>query len=109
MKEKQPLKPNQSIYRIQKVIRFLFDKISIQFGSDWNSFIFWKPMNWRNFTIFHLSFETNCYSRYFELSITILGLHLTFNIWRESPSKRKRKIDEFIKKIKESNKNIKCL
>ena len=46
---------------------------------QWDSFIFWHKMNWRNLTFINLTIETNCYSKYFELEFIILGLGFTFD------------------------------
>lgn len=52
------------------------------FYSQWDSFKFWEKMNWRDFTVINLRFETNSYSKYLELEIAILGLNFNFDIYR---------------------------
>jgi hypothetical protein len=42
--------------------------------SDWDSFIFWKPYNWRDFTVINISGEIGVYTS--ELHLAILGFHL---------------------------------
>lgn len=58
-------------------------QLGFYFHHDWDSFMFWKPLNWRNFTIIHLSIETNDYSKYLELEFGILGLNFNFDIYRK--------------------------
>jgi len=58
-------------------------QLDFRFYHEWDSFIFWKPYNWRNFTVIHLSFETNNYSKYLEFDFAILGLHFGFDIYRK--------------------------
>ena len=45
------------------------------FHHDWDSFIFWRRMNWRDFTFIHLSFETGP-NRWYDIQIAFLGLHI---------------------------------
>lgn len=59
-----------------------FKRFSVSFSSDWDSFIFWKSMNWRNFTLITLYFETNSYSHWLEIDAAFLGIHFSFNIHR---------------------------
>ena len=44
------------------------------FYSDWSSFVFWKPMNWRDFTLINISGEIGP-NRWYEIHIAFLGLH----------------------------------
>ena len=46
------------------------------FYHDWDSFIFWRHMNWRDFTFIHLSFETGP-NRWYDVQIAFLGLHFS--------------------------------
>ena len=57
-------------------------KIEVFFRHDWDGFMFWQPMNWRNFTWFKIYTETNNYSKYLELSIAILGFHFELDWFR---------------------------
>ena len=59
--------------------------VSIRFWHDWDSFIFWgkHQINWRNFTLIEIAFETNCYSNYLEINIGILGFHFEFEWCRK--------------------------
>ena len=59
-------------------------RFSFGFYSDWDSFIFWKPMNWRNFTFIHFYVEISC-ARILELDFAILGLHFNFDWFRKEP------------------------
>ena len=54
---------------------------SFNFYSDWGSFLFWRPMNWRDFTFIHFSLETADH-KIIEISLTILGLHFNFDWWK---------------------------
>ena len=63
-------------------IEYRPSKIEINFHHDWDSFMFWQPMNWRNFTWFKIHTETNNYSKYFELHITVLGFHFELDWFR---------------------------
>ena len=60
-------------------------KFSFNFYSDWDSLIFWKSMNWRNFTFIHLYFEFNNF-KWFEIDFAILGLHFNFDWFRKNPT-----------------------
>lgn len=60
-----------------------FQRFTFSFHSDWDSFILWKPMNWRNFRFINLYIEHNCYSSWLELDFSLLGLNFDFNIWRK--------------------------
>jgi hypothetical protein len=60
---------------------------SIDFHHDWDSLMFWQPMNWRNFTLIKIDGETNGYSKYLELEIVLLGFHLEINWYRGSGEK----------------------
>ncbi len=52
------------------------------FWCDWDSLIFWRSMNWRNFTVIRVAGETNIYSKYLELEIALLGFHIEINWYR---------------------------
>lgn len=56
-------------------------KLVFTFYSDWDSFLFWKPMNWRGFTFIYLYIEFNEY-KWIELDITILGFHFSLDWFR---------------------------
>lgn len=55
---------------------------SFSFMNQWDSFKFWEKMNWRDFTIILLQFETNSYSKFLEIDFAIFGLYFTFHIDR---------------------------
>lgn len=57
-------------------------KFSFGFYSDWDSLIFWKPMNWRDFTFIHFSLEFNAYKN-LEITFAILGLHFNFDWFKK--------------------------
>lgn len=44
------------------------------FYHDWNSFIFWEPMNWRDFTLIHIGGEVGP-NRWYEFHIALFGFH----------------------------------
>jgi hypothetical protein len=56
--------------------------ISIEFYSQWDSLAFWKPLNWRDFTVIYLSFETSN-NKWIEITITLLGLGFIFHWFKE--------------------------
>lgn len=56
-------------------------KFVFTFYSDWDSFIFWKPMNWRSFTFAHLYVEFNDY-KWIEFDVTLLGCHFCIDWFR---------------------------
>ena len=78
--------------------RKLKDVFSIEFYNQWSSFSP-KPMNWRDFTWILFRTETNCYSRYFEIELGILGLVFTFNIWRKTFEEREKELNEWLKQF----------
>ena len=71
----------------------LLRNITFSFWHDWDSFSF-RPMNWRDFTVIYLCFETNSYSRYLDISFAILGFHFDFSIYRDY-EKAKKEVDKF--------------
>jgi len=64
------------------IIDYKPSRWSIGVYHDWDSFMFWQPMNWRNFTWFELSTETNSYLKYLELRFAILGFHIEIDWYR---------------------------
>jgi len=60
---------------------------SVGFHHDWDSLIFWRQMNWRNFTLIRIDGETNGYSKYLELEIALLGFHVEINWYRSHGDK----------------------
>ena len=54
-----------------------------EFYNDWNSFAFWQPMNWRNFTWIYFYTEINDYSVYLEIHLALLGFHFNLYWWRK--------------------------
>lgn len=51
---------------------------------DWDSFIFWQPMNWRDFTVIALSGEVSP-NRWYEIHFAILGFHFWSQWLRQPP------------------------
>jgi hypothetical protein len=49
-------------------------KPEFNFRSDWDSFAFWQPMNWREFTLIHIGGEIGP-NRWYEIHIALLGFH----------------------------------
>ena len=62
------------------------EHIYIDLHQDWDSFIFWKPYNWRDFTFIHFSVEVN-EGKFLELSIALLGFHFDLDWWRPQEHK----------------------
>ena len=58
-------------------------RFGFSFYHDWDSFIFWHRVNWRNFTFIYLYLETNNYSKWLEFNFALLGLHFSFDIYRK--------------------------
>ncbi len=56
---------------------------SFKFSHDWSSFVFWRKLSWRGFTLIKFDIETDRYSRYLKLDMALLGLHFHFDWWRE--------------------------
>ena len=50
--------------------------------SQWSSFIFWRPVNWRDFTFIDLTFETNSY-HWLEIDFALLGIKISFTIYKK--------------------------
>ena len=78
-------------------------KIDGSFYHDWDSFIFWHGMNWRNFSFISLSFELMPHN---ELTIrfALIGFH--FEVWIRSTKFDKEMEDDrndFFKKLKDNN------
>ncbi len=63
-------------------IPYIPPKFSIEFHHNWDSLMFWQPMNWRNFTLIKIEGETNGYSKYLELEVMILGVGFEINWYR---------------------------
>lgn len=59
-----------------------FKPFSFDFYSDWDSFIFWQPMNWRDFCWCYLNTEIGS-TKWLEFSIALLGFHFNFNWFRK--------------------------
>ena len=57
-------------------------KPEITFWSDWDSFMFWKPKNWRDFTIINISGEVSEHKNY-EIHIALLGVHCYVQKFKE--------------------------
>ena len=50
-------------------------KPEIHFFHDWDSLAFWKPMNWRDFTLITAKFETGP-NRFYEIHLAFMGFHV---------------------------------
>ena len=73
--------------------------IIITFRSQWSSLIFWRKMNWRDFTFIQFEIEFADYAERFTLDFWLLGLGFGF-AWHEScRKKRKQDLENFMKEI----------
>ena len=70
-------------------------KIDGNFGHDWDSFIFWHGMNWRNFTFIDLTFELQA-SEQLTIYFSLLGINTELNImtdkYCEEMDKRRKEL-----------------
>lgn len=56
---------------------------SASFDHDWDSFIFWQPISWRNFTFIEIEYEYTEYSVSHELNLALLGFHLQIRYYKD--------------------------
>lgn len=62
---------------------FFNDRVQVGYSHDWDSWIFWQKMNWRNFTWIYLNTEIMTPFKYVEISAALLGFHLEIDIFRK--------------------------
>lgn len=48
---------------------FFNDRVQVGYSHDWDSWIFWQKMNWRNFTWIYLNTEIMTPFKYVEISV----------------------------------------
>ena len=74
-------KSEQSVYEeiknYKETRRFYFHVYS-----QWSSFIFWRPVNWRDFTFINLTLETNP-QMWIDIGFALLGVKISFTIFKK--------------------------
>jgi len=72
---------------------------------DWDSFLFWQPKNWRNFTLIGINCEFSGYKGdgWYEFNFALLGFHLNFT-HTAKPGRKLAEAIEFKKEYEEIKK-----
>lgn len=60
-----------------------FKRFYFNFWHDWDSLIFWKPMNWRDFHVIRLTLETNPH-QWVDIELSLFGFNFCFTIFKRS-------------------------
>lgn len=71
-------------------MKTLLKRFSFEFHCDWDSLMFWRDMNWRDFTIIMLDIETAWKHKTIDINFGLLGFNFRFIVWHEEFMKVER-------------------